>query len=138
MNAEMILMRLEGVRQRSAGQWSALCPAHDDKSPSLSVKEATDGRVLMHCYGGCHVRAVLDALGLDMEALFPPKPDSGPMQPRRLLTPSHAMDLIERELYIIAEAAGKMSRGSRLNAEQRERLGRSSSRVMHLISESAR
>ena len=44
------------------------CPAHEDRNPSLSVKQR-NGRVLVHCHAGCPQDAVLDALaaqGLDI------------------------------------------------------------------------
>ena len=47
MDVTNILSRLERVRERSADQWSACCPAHDDKSPSLALKDAGD-KVLMY------------------------------------------------------------------------------------------
>lgn len=57
-----ILSRLHDVRQRGPGEWMALCPAHDDVNPSLSVKE--DGeRVLVHCFAGCPYEAVMGKLG---------------------------------------------------------------------------
>jgi hypothetical protein len=37
----------------------ACCPAHDDRNPSLSVRRAPDGRVLVHCFAGCSLDAVL-------------------------------------------------------------------------------
>src|SRR5690606_29929169 len=52
-------------------KWVAGCPAHDDRGPSLSIAETVDGRLLVHCFGGCAPNAVLDALGLDFCALFP-------------------------------------------------------------------
>ncbi|HXG41703.1 MAG TPA: AAA family ATPase [Dehalococcoidia bacterium] len=53
------------------GSWQAHCPAHDDHRPSLSVKEAEDGRLLVICRAGCETRAVLDRLGLAWRDLFP-------------------------------------------------------------------
>ena len=35
---DLLLDRLEGVRQRGEG-YQALCPAHEDREPSLSVAE---------------------------------------------------------------------------------------------------
>jgi hypothetical protein len=47
---------------RKAGSgWVARCPAHDDRNPSLSLKDA-DGRVLVHCHAGCPQRTVVEAL----------------------------------------------------------------------------
>ena len=43
---ERLLSRLDGVRETSTGQYMARCPAHDDKSPSLSVTER-DGKLLV-------------------------------------------------------------------------------------------
>lgn len=48
---DRILERLKGVRQRR-GYHMALCPAHDDREPSLSVSEADDRRALLHCHAG--------------------------------------------------------------------------------------
>jgi DNA primase len=47
---------------RIANSWQ--CPAHDDASPSLSVNEARDGKVLMHCHAGCSYADVVEALSL--------------------------------------------------------------------------
>jgi hypothetical protein len=48
----------------------ARCPAHDDHDPSLSVTEGGDGRVLLHCFAGCEIGAILAALGLTVVDLF--------------------------------------------------------------------
>src|SRR5215472_6052012 len=39
----------------------ALCPAHDDVTPSLSITEK-NGKVLFHCHAGCNKRSVAAAL----------------------------------------------------------------------------
>jgi P4 family phage/plasmid primase-like protien len=57
----------------SGSSWIALCPAHDDNNPSLSVSEGQDGRVLLHCHAGCEADAVCEKLGLTVADLFPPK-----------------------------------------------------------------
>lgn len=69
--ADKLLSRLEKVRQERKGQWVACCPAHTDKSPSLAVGEADDGRVLVHCHSGCSALDVITAVGLQWEDLFP-------------------------------------------------------------------
>ena len=44
---DRVLERLERVRP-SGGGWSARCPAHDDRKPSLSVTVADDLGVAAH------------------------------------------------------------------------------------------
>jgi len=55
-------------RQLSNGQWQALCPAHDDTRPSLSVTES-EGRILVKCFAGCSVDAICAALGITLSDL---------------------------------------------------------------------
>jgi hypothetical protein len=60
----------EGTRRRPSstkGLW--LCPAHDDKNPSLSVTKVA-GTVLIHCFAGCRPEDVLSALGLTLQDLY--------------------------------------------------------------------
>lgn len=93
--ADRVLPHLHRVKRTGPGKWQACCPAHDDKSPSLALKECDDGRLLVHCFGGCAVEQVLGALGLTMLDLFPPRPDvpgAGHAPQRR---PWSAGDLIE-------------------------------------------
>ncbi len=66
---DVVLDRLERVR-RSGGGWVARCPAHEDRSPSLSVREGADGRVLVYCHAGCRTDDVVAAIGLSMRDLF--------------------------------------------------------------------
>ena len=63
------LERLEGVRAHN-GYFMALCPAHDDRDPSLKVTEGDDGRTLIHCFGGCTFDEVVAAIGLEAKDLF--------------------------------------------------------------------
>ncbi|WP_375640228.1 toprim domain-containing protein [Bartonella sp. MM55XZML] len=41
---------------------TARCPAHDDRLPSLSIKNGHDGRLLLYCYAGCSFREIIQAL----------------------------------------------------------------------------
>ena len=57
---DAIVSTLEG--HETSDGWLLCCPAHNDSNPSLSVKDAGDGRALVHCFGGCSQTAVIDAL----------------------------------------------------------------------------
>ncbi len=66
---DRVLDRLENARAHN-GYFIACCPAHDDREPSLSVKEGDDGRALIKCHAGCAVDEVLAAISLRMSDLF--------------------------------------------------------------------
>jgi len=52
-----------GLRARRSGKrWLARCVGHDDRTPSLSIAQGADGRVLVHCFAGCSQLAVISAL----------------------------------------------------------------------------
>lgn len=70
---ETLLHRLEAVKPRARGSWIARCPAHEDRSPSLSIREAQDGVVLLKCFAGCSVDDIVQAVGLVLSDLFPPR-----------------------------------------------------------------
>src|SRR5262249_27396640 len=59
MSADSLARALEA--RRSGSSWMAKCPAHEDRNPSLSIREV-DGKVLLHCHAGCTQCAVMDAL----------------------------------------------------------------------------
>jgi putative DNA primase/helicase len=55
------IARALGGHRAGAG-WAARCPAHEDRSPSLSIADARDGRLLLYCHAGCVFAQVLGAL----------------------------------------------------------------------------
>ena len=63
--------------KKSGSGWSARCPAHDDRTPSLSVAVEPDEKVLLKCHAGCEFSLIVKALGLDEGDLFPPKDSNG-------------------------------------------------------------
>lgn len=72
MTTQEILSRLRGVKG-GRGQWTALCPAHNDTHNSLSISTGQDGRILFNCHAGCSVDAIAGALGLSVKDLFEDK-----------------------------------------------------------------
>jgi hypothetical protein len=96
MTIDVLLSRLERVRKTSPGHWSARCPAHEDKSPSLAVSLTDDGVILMHCFSGCAVDAIAAAAGLDLTALFPPNDSRGGPSAMRERPSISMRDIVER------------------------------------------
>ena len=71
LTAEAFAEGREGVRRVGEGRWMAKCPAHGDKGPSLSIRRADDGRVLLHCFSGCSFQEIVVAAGVRPQQLFP-------------------------------------------------------------------
>jgi hypothetical protein len=69
MTLDSFLAQLDGVQPRGSDRWSARCPSHEDKSPSLSIGEGDRG-ILLRCFAGCTVEEVCRSLGLDVHVLF--------------------------------------------------------------------
>jgi putative DNA primase/helicase len=60
MNAAELARALGG--RRVGHVWMACCPAHHDKTPSLSIREGVDSTLLVHCFAGCGQALVIAAL----------------------------------------------------------------------------
>ena len=75
---EGIARHLGGFRT-SGGDWSCRCPAHDDRTPSLSLSLGEGGKLLWHCFAGWGQAAVLDGL---KAAGVPLNGDARPAEPR--------------------------------------------------------
>jgi hypothetical protein len=55
--------------RRSGDHIDSLCPAHDDRRPSLSVDQRDD-KLLVKCHANCSIDEVLHTLGLSLGDLF--------------------------------------------------------------------
>ena len=69
MTIESFLNLLENVKQTRRG-WQARCPAHADRSPSLTIQDGEEGRILVHCFAGCTPKEICSALHVHVRDLF--------------------------------------------------------------------
>lgn len=121
----LLLERLEQVRENGRGRWMARCPAHDDRSPSLSVREADDGTLLLHDFGGCSAADVLAAVGLELRDLFPePVGHHRPAQRRPRRNPRDTLVAVRHALTVITLADSDLRRGEALSDDDRRALDR--------------
>ena len=127
MSLERLLNSLTKVKGRK-GSWTAACPAHEDRSPSLAVRQVEDGRILLHCFGGCSVHDVLGAVGMDMSDLFP---DNG--ENKKAIKPAfYATDLlrvIAFETLVVSICASDMSKGRQLSEKDLQRMQKAAQRI---------
>lgn len=90
-DAQTLTLVLGGKWHRSYGL--ALCPAHGDRKPSLTLADAPDGRLLLNCKTGCGFMNVLQALR-----------DRGLIDGQHRPQPPDAVELARREAQDRADA----------------------------------
>ena len=109
-----LLSKLEQVKEK-ADQWIARCPAHDDRTPSLSIKETGDGTILLKCWAGCGAADVVHAVGLELKDLFTPSNDHRikrkPYAQRLHIEQRDMLRLMSKDLDIVCLCAGDVRRG---------------------------
>lgn len=108
-----VIARLPTARANGERHWIACCPAHDDRTPSLSISVTPDQIVLLKCWAGCSVEEILGAIGLNLHSLFP-----GNKQQLRCY-PSSAAIALEKAVVAIAKAT--LDSNGRLSAADQRR-----------------
>ncbi len=119
MNASDLLGQLDKVRGGN-GRWSACCPAHDDRGPSLSIAEGSDGRVLLYCFAGCGIDQIVGALGMSLADISPEKRPI-PM-PRKSIPAREALEAMALNAMTVAICAADMAKGRQLTPEEKDKL----------------
>ena len=66
-----LLSRLEKVKRTGKDSYIACCSAHNDKSPSLAIREVEPDKILLKCFAGCSVEEIVNAIGLNLGDLMP-------------------------------------------------------------------
>lgn len=121
--AELIVSRLDRVRQVAPDRWRADCPTGHKSKWTLSIREH-DGRALVHCFGGCDAPDILASIGLSLGDLYPTplRNHDGQIKPSK---PGHwhmareALKTLHREVLIVAIAAENIAAGVALDAADR-------------------
>jgi putative DNA primase/helicase len=105
MTLEELLSRFERKERAGAG-WKVMCPAHEDKNPSLSVSESeTDGKLLVHCHAQCTTKSVCAALGIKVDDLF--LNGHGKSKPEPIVAEYNYTDEIGNVLFQVVRKANK-------------------------------
>jgi hypothetical protein len=133
MSAEKLITLLERVKSTGVRKWLAICPAHPDRSPSLSIKETPDGRVLIYCFAGCGAATILDSVGLRFEDLYTHQGDHHLPRIYRPWSPSDVLQAAAFEILIACQYANQMARKQPLSNADRMRLIQSAQRLLAAV-----
>lgn len=95
MQLEKFILNFQKTKKTGENQYMALCPAHDDKHPSLSIGlSTTDNRILLHCYAGCKTADILSSVGLE---------------PKDLYVNTKGLDIMKKTKYTYYDANGSVA-----------------------------
>lgn len=126
--AAKILDRLDRVKQTAAGKWLARCPAHEDGSPSLSIREV-DGKLLVYCFAGCGAVDVMEAVGLSLSDLYE-RPLGHHQAPTYSRIPaSDLLVILDHEITVSALILDDIVKRRTVNEGQIQRLCQAAARV---------
>ncbi|MFU8789517.1 MAG: CHC2 zinc finger domain-containing protein [Methylobacter sp.] len=130
-----LLSKLDKVKANGNGKWLACCPAHNDKSPSLAIKETEDGKILIHCFSGCSSAEVIGALGLEMSELMPDNPTyrKGVRPPK--FNKYELFDRVTYEAIILSLAIRQLQRGGVLSAADCQRVDQAETTINDIAKE---
>ena len=115
-----ILDRLQKVKQTRPNQWVACCPAHDDKSPSLAIKQCDNGKILIKCWAGCGIDDIVGAIGLELSDLFPADPGYS-KQERSYFNAETILKALHKEAIIMRCLASDIKHGIQLGKDEIKR-----------------
>lgn len=128
-NIEKLISRLSGVKKQGQYKWLSRCPAHQDKSPSLAIKLGPDGVILVHCFAGCSVHSVLQAISLEPTDLFPPKITKCAVKGAKDFDAYTALRAMADDVLIVLVACRMVLKGEKLAGRDFERLSLSARRL---------
>lgn len=129
-NLDKVLSRLDMVKRIGDGRYTAICPAHDDRTPSLAIKD-DGGRLLLHCFGGCETSEILGAIGLDFSDIMPEKAIGNFKRDKKPFYAIDLLNIIKFEATLTYIYAADMAKGLTLTNSDRERLLLAASRINH-------
>lgn len=135
--ADTLLSKLQRVYSHRQGSWSACCPAHEDDSPSLSIRETSDGTLLLYCHSGCDVHSIVVSVGLELSDLFPHTDTDDYGRRNKVRAPTFPWpDMIRalhEDLLVVQIGAACMGRGDHLANDDLNALARTALRISTLI-----
>lgn len=129
MKADLLLSHCRKVKKTGNDSWIACCPSHEDKNPSMTVRELDDGRVLVHCFAGCSVEMILDSVGLSFDALFPDKPIEHAPRLKRAFPAADVLLAVEHELLVMVMVASDLAAGKAVPEAALERIHDARARI---------
>lgn len=129
MQIEQIVERLRKVRKLKNGHYQACCPAHQDKSPSLTIQEGNGGVILLYCFAGCTVRSICDAIAIELSDLWPERDSPYVPRVKPILSAAEILTALRAEAGIVLIAAADLAERKPLSESDFDRVATACQRI---------
>jgi len=107
-------------RTSKNNQYQCLCPAHNDRTASLSIKFNDDGRVLMNCFAGCDIENIIGSVGLSFNDIIPNRIDD--LKPvGKIFNPYAVLKSLRDEIMIVLMMALSIRKKEQISNEDYDR-----------------
>lgn len=107
-------------RTSKNNQYQCLCPAHNDRTASLSIKFNDDGRVLMNCFAGCDIENIIGSVGLSFNDIIPNRIDD--LKPiGKIFNPYAVLKSLRDEIMIVLMMAISIRKKEQISNEDYDR-----------------
>ena len=91
MDFKTILNKFNGIK-KCGNQYKAICPAHNDKEASLSIKyNSVKNKTEIYCHAGCGIESIMTSVGLGLSNLY--------YDSNRLISRSSTRKIVDEYLY---------------------------------------
>ena len=122
--------RLSKAKRTGNDSYIACCPAHEDRSPSMTVREVEDGMLLIHCFAGCGIDAIAGAIGFSVSDLMPDKKPDEVRNARRIpFSPSDVLACTKNDAALIYVVMCDLDKGKELTEKQIKDAKKASARI---------
>lgn len=111
---DILLSRFEDVR-KSGDQYSCKCPAHQDKTASLTVTEKDFDHLYLKCFAGCETIDILASVGMDWPDLFP---DTKKRSTKPSVPLKQASIILEMQAWIVWQYANAIAQGDEVDMDK--------------------
>lgn len=128
---DTLLHHLAKVKRTGPDRWIACCPSHADKTPSLAIRQISDGTILLKCFSGCTAHEIVSAVGMNLSDLFPNTGTSG--KPVKSAFPAaDVLRCLQHEVLIVRIVMEELLSGGTLSFDDAERAKLAVRRIMEV------
>ncbi len=126
-----ILNRIEKPFKSGPDSWRAECWLCGGHSRKVSIRLKGDGRITIHCFGGCDAVDLLQALNLNLSDLYPDttRTEYKPIRPSERYIPRDVIGAISFEMMIVVSAAASINADRPLPEDEKARLMLAANRI---------